>query len=212
MVKPLSFYRIRKSSQSCFSYGRSSSSFTAEFSHTAVVLGATSRGHITASRSITTPRFSTLHTLAKAPSVIHLRVRCDLAAIPVLSFSGERVGEVPLDLKSAPSETARVVVHCGLVAEQQNQRRGIASILTTADLGYSTALQGATIRSQPLFTRLAQSKLLYRCPTAASSHRVRLLILSSSLRSCSRISVLSMKQSILSSVFINTKAQPCHTN
>ncbi|KAJ8498477.1 hypothetical protein OPV22_009029 [Ensete ventricosum] len=190
MVKPLSFYRIRKSSQSCFSYGRSSSSFTAEFhccpsslaittpvgcissdthlvpevgrfSHTAVVLGATSRGHITASRSITTPRFSTLHTLAKAPSVIHLRVRCDLAAIPVLSFSGERVGEVPLDLKSAPSETARVVVHCGLVAEQQNQRRGIASILTTADLGYSTALQGATIRSQPLFTRLAQSKLLY---------------------------------------------------
>ncbi|RWV77946.1 hypothetical protein GW17_00061157, partial [Ensete ventricosum] len=129
------------------------------------------RSCITASRSITTPRFSALRTLAKAPSTVRLRVRCDLAAIPVLSFSGERVGEVPLDLKSAPSEIALAVVHRGLVAEQQNQRRGIASILTTADLGYSTALQGATIRSQPLFTRLAQSKLLYRCPTAASSHR-----------------------------------------
>ncbi|RZS19422.1 hypothetical protein BHM03_00051829 [Ensete ventricosum] len=143
------------------------------------------RGHrrsgIPASRSITTPRFSALCNLAKAPSAVRLRVRCDLAVIPVLSFSEERVGEVSLDLKSAPSETARAVIHRGLVTEQQNQRRGTASILTTADLGYSTALQGATIRSQPLFF--------------------------SSLRSCSRISISSTKQSILSSVFINTKLE-----
>ncbi|RRT48424.1 hypothetical protein B296_00029191 [Ensete ventricosum] len=143
------------------------------------------RGHrrsgIPASRSITTPRFSALCNLAKAPSAVRLRVRCDLAVIPVLSFSEERVGEVSLDLKSAPSETARAVIHRGLVTEQQNQRRGTASILTTADLGYFTALQGATIRSQPLFF--------------------------SSLRSCSRISISSTKQSILSSVFINTKLE-----
>ncbi|KAJ8512602.1 hypothetical protein OPV22_003036 [Ensete ventricosum] len=60
----------------------------------------------------------------------------------MLSFSGERVGAVPLDLKSAPSETARAVVHRGLVAKQQNKHRDTASILTTADLGSSTALQG----------------------------------------------------------------------
>ncbi|RWW49039.1 hypothetical protein BHE74_00044843 [Ensete ventricosum] len=143
------------------------------------------RSCITASRSITIPRFSALRTLAKAPSVVRLRVCCDLAAIPVLSFSGERVGEVPLDLKSATLETARAVVHRGLVAKQQNQRCDTASILTTADLSYSTALQGATIRSQPLF--------------------------SSSLWSCSHIFVLSTKHSILSSVFIKTKALPCHT-
>ncbi|RWV98825.1 hypothetical protein GW17_00038305 [Ensete ventricosum] len=85
------------------------------------------RSHITASRSLTTPR-----TLAKAPSAVRLRVRCDLTDIPVLSFFGERVGAIPLDLKSAPSETACAVVHHGLVAKQQNQRRGTASILTVA--------------------------------------------------------------------------------
>ncbi|RWW49210.1 hypothetical protein BHE74_00044665 [Ensete ventricosum] len=85
------------------------------------------RSHITASRSLTTPR-----TLAKAPSAVRLRVRCDLTDIPVLSFFGERVGAIPLDLKSAPSETACAVVHHGLVAKQQNQHRGTASILTVA--------------------------------------------------------------------------------
>ncbi|KAJ8466746.1 hypothetical protein OPV22_029298 [Ensete ventricosum] len=89
------------------------------------------RGHrrsgIPASRSITTPRFSALCNLAKAPSAVRLRVRCDLAVIPVLSFSEERVGEVSLDLKSAPSETARAVIHRGLVTEQQNQRKPFAN-------------------------------------------------------------------------------------
>ncbi|CAL9111734.1 unnamed protein product [Musa acuminata var. zebrina] len=73
-------------------------------------------------------------SLAKAPSAVRLRVRCELAAIPVLSFSGEKVGDVPLDLKSAPSDTARAVVHRGLVAEQQNQRRGTASTLTRGEV------------------------------------------------------------------------------
>ncbi|URE26260.1 Ribosomal protein L4 [Musa troglodytarum] len=73
-------------------------------------------------------------SLAKAPSAVRLRVRCDVAAIPVLSFSGEKVGDVPLDLKSAPSDTARAVVHRGLVAEQQNQRRGTASTLTRGEV------------------------------------------------------------------------------
>ncbi|RRT59312.1 hypothetical protein B296_00016864 [Ensete ventricosum] len=85
------------------------------------------RSHITVSRSLTTPR-----TLAKAPSTVCLYVRCDLADISVLSFFGERVGAIPLDLKSTPSETACAVVQHGLIAKQQNQRHGTASILTVA--------------------------------------------------------------------------------
>ncbi|KAJ8505088.1 hypothetical protein OPV22_005974 [Ensete ventricosum] len=72
-----------------------------------------------ASHSITTPRFFALHTLANAPSAIRLRVRCDLTDIPVLSFSGERVGAVPLDLKSAPSEA---VVPSSIVASSSSIR------------------------------------------------------------------------------------------
>ncbi|RRT61434.1 hypothetical protein B296_00032839 [Ensete ventricosum] len=123
-----------------------------------------SRGHrrsrITTSYSITPPRFSALRTLTKASSVVRLRVCCDLVDIPVLSFSGERVVVVPLDLKSAPSETTHAVIHRGLVAEQQNQHRGTASILTTADLGSSTAFQGC---SAPPIASAALLDACYLC-------------------------------------------------
>ncbi|XP_042451384.1 50S ribosomal protein L4, chloroplastic-like [Zingiber officinale] len=65
---------------------------------------------------------------------LRLAVRCDVAALPVLSFSGNKVGEVPLSLKSAPAETSRAIVHRGLVTEQQNQRRGTASTLTRGEV------------------------------------------------------------------------------
>ncbi|WOL04699.1 hypothetical protein Cni_G13421 [Canna indica] len=74
-------------------------------------------------------------SLTKPPAApLRLLVRCELAALPVLSFSGEKVGEVPLDLKSAPPDTSRAVVHRGIVTEQQNKRRGTASTLTRGEV------------------------------------------------------------------------------
>ncbi|CAN6471410.1 unnamed protein product [Victoria cruziana] len=61
-------------------------------------------------------------------------LRAQLATLPVLSFSGEKVGDATIDLKSAPPETARAVVHRGLITDQQNQRRGTASTLTRAEV------------------------------------------------------------------------------
>ncbi|PKA55868.1 50S ribosomal protein L4, chloroplastic [Apostasia shenzhenica] len=61
-------------------------------------------------------------------------VRSSAATLPVLSFSGDQVGEVLLNLRSAPPDTARSVVHRGIVAEQQNQRRGTASTLTRGEV------------------------------------------------------------------------------
>jgi large subunit ribosomal protein L4 len=56
-------------------------------------------------------------------------------ALPVLTFQGEVSGkEVDLDLKSARPETARAVVHRGLITEQQNKRRGTASTLSRGEV------------------------------------------------------------------------------
>ena len=56
-------------------------------------------------------------------------------ALPVLTFQGEVSDkEVDLDLKSARPETARAVVHRGLITEQQNRRRGTASTLTKGEV------------------------------------------------------------------------------
>lgn len=54
--------------------------------------------------------------------------------LPVLSFSGERVDSATLSLRSAPPSTARAVVHRGIIADQQNSRRGTASTLTRAEV------------------------------------------------------------------------------
>ncbi|KAJ6848980.1 50S ribosomal protein L4 [Iris pallida] len=56
------------------------------------------------------------------------------ATLPVLSFTGEKVDSATLSLKSAPSSTARAVVHRGIIADQQNSRRGTASTLTRAEV------------------------------------------------------------------------------
>ena len=61
-------------------------------------------------------------------------VRAELTTLPVLSFSGEKVGDAALDLRSARPETARAVVHRGVVAQLQNKRRGTASTLTRAEV------------------------------------------------------------------------------
>ncbi|KAL6645838.1 hypothetical protein ACP70R_017446 [Stipagrostis hirtigluma subsp. patula] len=61
-------------------------------------------------------------------------LRAEAATLPVLSFTGEKVGEATLDLKSAPPSTARAVVHRALITDRQNARRGTASTLTRAEV------------------------------------------------------------------------------
>lgn len=56
------------------------------------------------------------------------------SSLPVLSFSGSEVGTASLSLRSAPPDTARAVVHRGLIADRQNSRRGTASTLTRAEV------------------------------------------------------------------------------
>ncbi|KAL0307978.1 UNVERIFIED_CONTAM: 50S ribosomal protein L4, chloroplastic [Sesamum calycinum] len=53
---------------------------------------------------------------------------------PVLSFEGNQVGSASLNLKSAPPDTARAVVHRGLTTDLTNSRRGTASTLTRAEV------------------------------------------------------------------------------
>ncbi|KAF8396895.1 hypothetical protein HHK36_018530 [Tetracentron sinense] len=63
-----------------------------------------------------------------------LIIRSEVATLPILSFDGEKIGETYLDLKSAPAETARAVVHRGIITDQQNKRRGTASTLTRGEV------------------------------------------------------------------------------
>lgn len=63
-----------------------------------------------------------------------LSITSQLASLPVLSFNGEKVGETALDLKTAPPNTARAVVHRAVVTDLQNKRRGTASTLTRAEV------------------------------------------------------------------------------
>ncbi|KAJ0084088.1 hypothetical protein Patl1_31144 [Pistacia atlantica] len=76
------------------------------------------------------PKTSISLTQPKLPLIISSQ----LATLPVLSFTGEKIGETFLDLKSAPPDTARAVVHRGLITDMQNKRRGTASTLTRAEV------------------------------------------------------------------------------
>jgi large subunit ribosomal protein L4 len=63
-----------------------------------------------------------------------LSLTSQLSTLPVLSFTGEKISETQLDLKSAPPETARAVVHRAIITDLQNKRRGTASTLTRAEV------------------------------------------------------------------------------
>ncbi|XP_010532401.1 PREDICTED: 50S ribosomal protein L4, chloroplastic-like [Tarenaya hassleriana] len=63
-----------------------------------------------------------------------LTVVSQLATLPILSFDGEKIGETYLDLKTAPQDTARAVVHRAIVTDLQNKRRGTASTLTRGEV------------------------------------------------------------------------------
>lgn len=63
-----------------------------------------------------------------------LSVSCKLATLPLLSFSGDKIGDFSLDLKTAPPDTSRAVVHRAIVHDLQNKRRGTASTLTRGEV------------------------------------------------------------------------------
>ncbi|CAM8916293.1 unnamed protein product [Rhodiola kirilowii] len=90
------------------------------------------------SSSKTSPKFLFSNTSAPKQSQFRpqcLTIRSNLAAtLPVLSFTGEKIGETELTVKSAPPETARAVVHRGIITDQRNSRRGTASTLTRAEV------------------------------------------------------------------------------
>ncbi|PHT43718.1 50S ribosomal protein L4, chloroplastic [Capsicum baccatum] len=77
---------------------------------------------------------SSKHLLCKPKQQQQLSIRSDAATIPILSFEGTEVGSTTLNLKSAPLDTARAVVHRGLITDLRNQRRGTASTLTRAEV------------------------------------------------------------------------------
>ncbi|KAK6160887.1 hypothetical protein DH2020_004268 [Rehmannia glutinosa] len=83
------------------------------------------------------PSHTKLHFLKPQP---HPRLRAsttihsELTTLPVLSFEGNQVGSATLNLKSAPPDTARAVVHRGLTTDLTNRRRGTASTLTRAEV------------------------------------------------------------------------------
>ncbi|KAA8549372.1 hypothetical protein F0562_001056 [Nyssa sinensis] len=61
-------------------------------------------------------------------------IRSELATLPILSFDGSKIGETTINLKSAVPETARAVVHRGIINDLQNKRRGTASTLTRGEV------------------------------------------------------------------------------
>ncbi|PSR95066.1 50S ribosomal protein [Actinidia chinensis var. chinensis] len=69
------------------------------------------------------------HRHTKAPPI-----RADLATLPILSVDGAKIGETTLELKTAPPETSRAVVHRGIVTDLRNKRRGTASTLTRSEV------------------------------------------------------------------------------
>ncbi|PIN18394.1 Mitochondrial/chloroplast ribosomal protein L4 [Handroanthus impetiginosus] len=88
-------------------------------------------------RSNPYPSSKSLHFLKLQPRrrlQASTTIRSELTTLPVLSFEGTQVGSADLNLKSAPLETARAVVHRGLTTDLTNRRRGTASTLTRAEV------------------------------------------------------------------------------
>ncbi|KAM0891723.1 hypothetical protein ACQ4PT_026204 [Festuca glaucescens] len=102
-------------------------------------LSASSSSFLASSSVSFLPTSSSPHASVAAgrgrPSASILRaLRAEATTLPVISFTGEKVGEVSLDIKSASPATARAVVHRGLITDRQNARRGTASTLTRGEV------------------------------------------------------------------------------
>ncbi|BAF11562.1 large ribosomal subunit protein uL4c [Oryza sativa Japonica Group] len=87
-----------------------------------------------AAAASSSPRVAVAAGKQKAAISVLRALRAEAATLPVLSFTGEKVGEVALDLKSAPPSTARAVVHRAIITDRQNKRRGTASTLTRGEV------------------------------------------------------------------------------
>ncbi|CAN8305998.1 unnamed protein product [Cochlearia groenlandica] len=46
-----------------------------------------------------------------------------MTTLPIISFDEEKIGESYLNLKTAPEDTARSIVHRAIVTDLQNKRR-----------------------------------------------------------------------------------------
>ncbi|KAF5727341.1 50S ribosomal protein L4 chloroplastic [Tripterygium wilfordii] len=113
----------------------SSMAVSTTLSTTAASLSFSSSSIFLSSSSQRIPKLNIL-PLSKAPktSLKSLTISSQLATLPIFSFSGEKIGETFLDLKSAPQETARAVVHRAIIHDLQNKRRGTASTLTRGEV------------------------------------------------------------------------------
>ena len=60
-----------------------------------------------------------------AASVKPLSVSSQLATLPVLSFNGEKIGKTQLNLKTAPPDTARTVVHRAIITDLQPEEKSV---------------------------------------------------------------------------------------
>ncbi|KAL1084819.1 hypothetical protein V6Z11_D08G007300 [Gossypium hirsutum] len=63
-----------------------------------------------------------------------LSISSQLSTLPILSFTGEKIGaELISTSNQASSRTARAVVHRAIITDLQNKRRGTASTLTRGE-------------------------------------------------------------------------------
>lgn len=70
---------------------------------------------------------------AAAPRSAGIRAMAAVT-LPVLTFEGAQAGAAELDLRVARPETAKSVVHRGVISEMANKRRGTASTLTRSEV------------------------------------------------------------------------------
>lgn len=78
--------------------------------------------------------FKPLKSLPQISQTRPTTICSELATLPILSFEGDKIGETTLDIKSAHPDTARAVVHRGIITDLRNKRRGTASTLTRAEV------------------------------------------------------------------------------
>ncbi|GAA0142723.1 ribosomal protein [Lithospermum erythrorhizon] len=84
--------------------------------------------------STTKNNHSSYNLKLSKPKLRNNLIRSEASTLPILSFDGTQVGTTTLNLKSAPLETSRAVVHRGLITDLRNKRRGTASTLTRGEV------------------------------------------------------------------------------
>ncbi|XP_024364727.1 uncharacterized protein [Physcomitrium patens] len=107
----------------------SSSSFAAPLSQNLTNVSFTGLKMVPSLKRVSVKKSLQCQSTAKVGKVVAMAV-----ALPKLTFEGEAAGEVEMDLRTARPETAKAVVHRGVICEMQNRRRGTASTLTRSEV------------------------------------------------------------------------------